>query len=365
MKISKIEPIHISVPYCYGGSLAKADSIPWLNMDTLIVKVTTDEGHVGWGEGFGFSVCAITKVAVERAIAPLAIGRDPTDILALIGDIARKLHNWGRNGPVSFALSALDIALWDIAGQIAGKPLYQLLGRSTTVTRIPAYASLLRYGNAALVAENSAKAVSQGYSRIKLHEITLPEIAAGRAAIPRGMPLMVDTNCPWTAAEAAKMAEAMRDQDIFWLEEPIWPPEDYAALRSLRETSGIPLAAGENAGTRADLHALMSIAKVDYVQPSIIKMGGLTEMLRTRDMAAQFGTKLAPHSPFFGPGLIATTHFNASLPEMPHVERFFCDLEASPMGHLVSPVDGFITVPNQPGLGITMDETVIAKYRVN
>ncbi len=89
-------------------------------METLFVKVTTDEGIVGWGEGFGLAACGITKVAVEKAIAPLAVGRDPTDIAALMRDIAYKQRNCSRNGPVGFALSALDIALWDIAGKRAG-----------------------------------------------------------------------------------------------------------------------------------------------------------------------------------------------------------------------------------------------------
>ena len=98
-------------------------------METLLVKVTTDEGVTGWGEGFGFAICGTTGYAVEHVIAPLAVGRDPRNIAALITDIARKQHNCGRNGPVAFALSALDIALWDIAGKVAGKPLYRLLGR--------------------------------------------------------------------------------------------------------------------------------------------------------------------------------------------------------------------------------------------
>ena len=151
MKITAVEPFHISVPYDFGNTAENAAAAQWAKMETLFVKVTTDDGVIGWGEGFGLAACGITKVAVEKAIAPLAVGRDPTDIAALMRDIAYRQRNCARNGPVGFALSALDIALWDIAGKRAGQPLYRLLGGTETVERMPAYASLLRYGNADVV----------------------------------------------------------------------------------------------------------------------------------------------------------------------------------------------------------------------
>ena len=112
MKITKVEPILISVPYDRGGGpVPKADAVPWRNMDTLLVRVETSDGITGWGESFGFGACIATHTALTKLVGPLAIGRDPGDIAALIDDLARKLHNYGRNGPVSFALSGLDIAL--------------------------------------------------------------------------------------------------------------------------------------------------------------------------------------------------------------------------------------------------------------
>ncbi len=128
MKITAVEPFHISVPYDFGNTAENAAAAQWAKMETLFVKVTTDDGVIGWGEGFGLAACGITKVAVEKAIAPLAVGRDPTDIAALMRDVAYRQRNCARNGPVGFALSALDIALWDIAGKRAGQPLYRLLG---------------------------------------------------------------------------------------------------------------------------------------------------------------------------------------------------------------------------------------------
>ena len=159
MKITNVEPILISVPYDRGGGpVPKADAVPWRNMDTLLVKVETNDGITGWGEAFGFGGCVASATALAKMVGPLAVGRDPADIAGLTGDLARKLHNYGRNGPVSFALSGLDIALWDIAGKVKGEPLHRMLG-APKVDRVPAYASLLRYGDADLVARNAARAL--------------------------------------------------------------------------------------------------------------------------------------------------------------------------------------------------------------
>jgi D-galactarolactone cycloisomerase len=365
MKITAIVPFHISVPYDFGNSAQNAAAVQWPKMETLFVKVTTDEGLVGWGEGFGLAACGITAVAVEKAIAPLALGRDPTDIAALTADIAYRQRNCSRNGPVGFALSALDIALWDMAGKRAGQPIYRLLGGTEPVERMPAYASLLRYGNADVVRQNSAKAVERGYRSVKLHEIGVAEIAAAREAIGGDIALTVDASCSWALPQAVEMAKRLQPYNLTWLEEALWPPEDYDGMAQLKADGGIPIAAGENAGTLADIAQLIGTANVDYIQPSITKIGGVSAMRRVAEMARRAGTKIAPHSPYFGPGLIATIHFAASLPEQPTIERFYLDLEASPLGDLVEAPGGFMRVPNGPGLDIEVDETVLRKYRVN
>jgi len=364
MKITSVESILISVPYDRGGGpVPKADAVPWRNMDTLLVRVETSDGITGWGEAFGFGACIATHTAVTKLVGPLAIGRDTSDVATLMEDLARKLHNYGRNGPVSFALSGLDIALWDIAGQVAGAPLYRMLG-GARIPRVPVYASLLRYGTADLVARNAARAIERGYQRIKLHEITVSEVAAARQAIGRDTPLMVDTNCPWSADDAIAMARAFAPYDLYWLEEPVWPPDDCAALARVR-TAGVPIAAGENAGTPVEIAQLIDVAKVDFVQPSVTKIGGVSEMQRLIALAQARGTTLAPHSPYFGPGLIASIHICASLLEPAFVERFYCDLEASPFGDQVNAANGYMTVPQGPGLGLDIDEAVIARYRVD
>jgi D-galactarolactone cycloisomerase len=364
MKITSVEPFHISVPYEYGGPLQKADAIPWRNMETLYVKVTTDEGITGWGEGFGFAICGTTRYAVEHMIAPLAVGRDPSDITALTTDIAKKQMTGGRNGPLTFALSALDIALWDIKGKREGQPLYRLLGGKDKVERMPAYASLLRYGSVELVERHAAAAVEKGYARVKLHEIQTPQVAAARKLIGPKTELMVDTNCPWTVDEAIKMAREFAPSNLLWLEEPVWPPEDYAGLARTRQEGGVPVAAGENGGTFADMMQLIDTARVDYVQPSVTKIGGVSGMMRVIEYARSRGTKVAPHSPYFGPGLIATMHISASMPEKPPIERFYLELSACPLGDWIEVERGEMRIPQGAGLGIDVDEKLLAKYRI-
>src|SRR2546428_1111746 len=137
----------------------------------------TDGGITGWGEAFGHRIFPATRAAIDTLLGPMCVGRDPSQILALNDDLQRVLHGVGRNGPVLYALSGIDIALWDLAGKAAGLPLYRLLGGGSRAD-LPAYASLLRYGAADAVAHYTAQALARGYRHIKLHEITVPEVKA-------------------------------------------------------------------------------------------------------------------------------------------------------------------------------------------
>jgi D-galactarolactone cycloisomerase len=362
MIITSIEPILISVPYRHGGPTPKGDARPWVTMDTLLVKVTTNDGLIGWGEAFGFGGCATTVTAIKTLVAPVCVGQSAEDVGALSALVARRLHNLGRNGPVMHAISGLDIALWDLAGQRQGIPLHRMLGAGS-VEKVSAYASLLRYGDAVVVARNAAQAVERGYRHVKLHEITVAEVKAAREAIGDDVELTVDTNCPWSVDEAVAMGRQFRRFSLKWLEEPVWPPEDFAGLRQVRAETGVPIAAGENAATLDDFRQLMDDACVDYLQPSVTKIGGLTAMREVLALARSRGVTVAPHSPYFGPGLIATLHICAALPPNTQCERFYCDLDASPFGHQVVAIDGHMRVPQGPGLGIEMDYSVLERYR--
>jgi L-alanine-DL-glutamate epimerase-like enolase superfamily enzyme len=354
MKITRVTTHHHRTDFTYGASAGGVGGNLHLRaMDTLLVRVETDAGIYGWGEGFGFTLVETTKDALDRLIAPACIGQDATDIAGLMRMLARRFHNFGRNGPVSFALSAIDIALWDIRAKAAGVPLHALLGDAARAS-VPAYASLLRYGNPDDVARNVTEALSRGYRHIKLHEFDLRCIRAAHLAAP-GTPLMLDINCVWnTEAEAAQFCEDVEGLNAAWVEEPIWPPEDIPAIARIRTASPVPIAAGECNGTVEDFCRMFELRAVDVAQPSITKIGGVSAMMEIAELAREAGVRLVPHCPYFGPGLLATLHILAAAPEAEPIEIYFADLAQPPYPALV-PRDGAIAVPTSPGLGYEPD----------
>jgi L-alanine-DL-glutamate epimerase-like enolase superfamily enzyme len=376
VSIRKVETFHVAVPYRYDRPANGGRSSVWPTIESVLVRLETDDGFEGWGESFGFMGCATTRRAIDTLIAPLCLGRDATDIPGLMGDLFRKLHLYGRSGPVLHGLSGIDIALWDIASQRARLPLYKLLAPSTAeVTQLPTYASLLRYGDVDTVARAAARAKAKGFTAIKLHEIGVAEVAAARGAIGPGITLMTDINCAWTCEEASQMATAFACSDLAWLEEPIWPPDDFdamaqfvlaeAAMAQSAKRKPVPLAAGENAGSLEEFRRLIDIGKVAVVQPSVIKVGGISEMLRIITFARSRGVTVAPHSPYFGPGLAATVHLCAALLPQQQVEWYVCDLEARPFGGAIDGSNGHVMVPQAPGLGVGPDYHAIKQFQVN
>lgn len=361
MKITAIETRLTRIPFDMGAKPVAFGGVGWQALNTFWVRVVTDSGLEGWGEGFGHACVPATRAAFDTQLAPALLGQDARDIAGLRARLSRMLHLFGRNGPHIYALSALDIALWDLAGKAANLPLWRLWG-GTPRPRLRAYASLLRYGAPDLVATACQRAVARGYRDIKLHEIELPMIRAAREAIGPDVRLMVDCNCPWTTGEAIAMARELRDLDLTWLEEPVWPPEDHAGLARVR-TEGMPIAAGENAGGLQEFRAAFAAGALDVAQPSVIKIGGPSAMMEIAALATAHGVRLVPHNAYFGSGYLASLHLNATLaPEAPF-ERLFIDLEASPFGELLSAdADGTVPVPQAPGLGADPDAGVLERY---
>src|SRR5215468_3616782 len=224
MQITRVQTFVVTLPMVIEGATPRLRDRAVTSIDVLLVRVDTDQGVSGWGEAFGHRIVPATRAAIDTVLGPMCIGRDPTRIEAIHDDLQRLLHGIGRNGPTMYALSGIDIALWDIAGKVAGMPVYRLLGGSPRV-ELPAYASLLRYGTAEAVASSTQQALGRGYRLIKLHEITVPEVKAARDVAGAGIPIMVDTNCPWSVPQAIEMARRLAPLDLHWLEEPVWPPE--------------------------------------------------------------------------------------------------------------------------------------------
>jgi L-alanine-DL-glutamate epimerase-like enolase superfamily enzyme len=346
-----------------GGKPAVMGGLNWQAMNSVWLHVVTDQGLDGWGEAFGHGTAAATMTVLDMQLAPAILGQDARDIAGLRQRLGKAFHIYGRNGPHVFALSALDIALWDIAGKAAGLPLHRMLGGSPVET-LTCYASLLRYGAAPLVAAACERAAAQGYRDVKLHEITVPEIAAARDALGDGANLMVDVNCPWTVWQAIKMANDLEDLDLTWLEEPVWPPGDHDSLARVRTEGGIPIAAGENAAGLHDFKAAFEAEAQDIAQPSVIKVGGPSAMIEIAALAKAHGVRLVPHNAYFGAGYLASLHLTAALAPDSPFERLFIDLQASPYHELVTAQNGRVTVPTGPGLGADPDMDVLRRYLV-
>jgi len=363
MKITAIETIPIKIPFERAGKPSGWGANAWVGLETLLVRVETADGLVGWGEGFSYTCQRAVKAALDDMVTPLALGRDARDIAGLMHEAQKALHLFGRYGITMFALSGLDIALWDLAAKRAGKPLVELLGGPVR-HELEAYASLFRLHDRELVAAQTRTALGEGYRYIKLHETQEPEVRAAREAAGADVPIMVDTNCPWTPIEARANALRLKPYDLHWLEEPIFPPEDFRALAALRAETGIAIAAGENACTVHEFEKMLREGAVTYAQPSVTKVGGISEFRKVAALAEAMGVAVMPHSPYFGPGFLATLHLAAAAPTASLVERFYLKMEASLYGDLIDPKGGKFRLPEGPGLGREPDAAVIKAYRV-
>ncbi|WPB58327.1 mandelate racemase/muconate lactonizing enzyme family protein [Xylophilus sp. GOD-11R] len=332
---------HWSKPPLFAGK-------PRDKLDSALVRLETADGTVAWGESYCVEPRALQAI-FESLIAPLACGRAADDA-GLVPGMQRVLHNLGRSGPVLHALAGLDIALWDLRAKREKVPLYQLLGGKKR-DRVKVYASLLQYyGDASLLTEVTQRALAQGYREIKLHERTADALGAARASVGREVPVMVDTNCAWLPSEAESAIAAMLVHDPFWIEEPIWQPEDEQALSALKQRVPVPLAVGENASCAWALQQMVKSAAVDYVQPSVIKLG-LTSAFDISQACQGTEVTCAPQVAFFGPGFLASLHLIAAQQKEVSLERLYVELAHVPYGDSVPIRDGWLALPDTPGLG--------------
>ena len=363
MTITGIETFALRIPYKPGhGSAASVwGSAGSPAVDSLLVKVTTDQGYEGWGEAFGYQAVPVTQRAIDDLIAPVCIGKDPTRVAPLMLEVQRELQVF-RAGLLTLALSAVDIALWDIVGKATGAPLYRLLGGG--VSDLPCYASLDSFSDPSLVRAGVRQALEAGFTSVKLHEKELPTVHAARDEAGPDVDVILDVNCAWTVNQVRGLADELREFRLKWLEEPVWPPENFDGLARVRGTDGIPVAAGENVWTVLDFGRLLRAGAVDFVQPSVAKMGGVTEICKVFPIAAVHNVPVMPHSWYDGPGVLAAIHATAALGTVDSmIEWRYLDLEAHIYGDALTPKGGRVEVPQGPGLGLDPDPEVIRAYR--
>lgn len=337
-----------------------ASSRTFTSMESLMVKVTTDEGLVGWGEAFGHKVNDVTWAALESLVAPFYLNK-PVEPETLNEQAQRAFHAFGRTGPVLYAISALDIALWDLKAQIAGKTLRELLNPEAR-NSITAYASLVHYGeDPAEVARQISRGQQLGFEAFKLHESSYPAIAAARAQAGANAPLMVDVNCRWNESDAAAAIDSFLPLNLRWLEEPLWPPDDVEGHRRL-SSRGIALAGGENASGTEALDAALAAGALGVAQPSIGKIGGFSSMLHYLLPRTDAAT-VVPHCFYYGPAQLATAQFLAAMPG--DIQLEFPLLVWDEQLHPLHAPRAVVELPETPGLGFTPDMEVLDKYLVD
>ncbi len=358
MRITEVRAVPLTVPV---APMTPASSWEAGIGRQALVRITTDDGLVGWGECFAYGVTLAVCSVVDDALAPLLVGQDPGRIELLVDRMHRALMIWGRRGLAMMAVSGVELALWDLLGKARGAPVYQLLG-GLVQPRLRGYASLLRYESTAEVRQAVAAALGQGFTAVKLHQTDAGSVAAAREVAGPDVDIMLDTNCPWTVEQAIDMGRRLERYELRWLEEPVWPPEDYAGLARVRRALRVPIACGENDATVFGFREIIAAGAADVVQPSLTKVGGISEMKKIATLAAAANVTFVPHSFYFGPGLAATLHVAASTPGVPYVEmppgRLAAPLLAEPIGA----VDGVVAAPDRPGLGADPDPDVLKRY---
>ena len=343
--------------------------------------VSTDAGIQGAGEAFYFGgPAAVVGTLMRDGFGPLLDGCDPLQTSVLWD----RLYNWtrdqGQKGLTIAALSAIDIALWDIKGQALGVPVYTLLGGAYR-TRARAYATGLYEPQgvpdvAAALAEEARGYKEAGFCGMKLKvgydpKTDLGYVRAVREAIGPEPLLMVDANHAYNAAEAIRLARAMEPYNIHWFEEPV-PPEDLDGYLEVKRHSKVLIAGGECEYTRFGFRELINRRAVDILQPDLCAMGGFSEMLKVIAMASAANLPVMPHVWGTGVGLAAALQLFAALPHFPErrfpAEPLFeYDRSPHPFRDGVTRErfamrDGYLEIPDRPGLGITLDLDFVRQF---
>jgi len=354
--------------------------------DTAILRLETDDGLVGWGEGKNAAGSAgdygTLVHLLNHEFGPKIIGRDPADITYIWEDLyngvraetARKtgqsMPELARRGLTIAAISAIDIALWDILGKADGKPVWQLLG-GRKADRLRAYASGGWADKDGIGAQLISYIEAGGFDAVKMRVGVMDgtptrsadRVKAARAALGPDIDLMVDAHGTFSVGDAKRFAHLVRDCDLAWFEEPV-TGDDKVGMADLRAATSIPIAAGESEATRYDFRDLAVLRAVDILQPDPACCGGITETMRIGALASAFNLRLAPHLWAGAPCFFAGLQVCAASPASFTVEF---SLGANPMIHELStrPVnveDGLIAIPETPGIGLDMNEGTIAKF---
>ncbi len=343
------------------------DPVPRRSFAATIVRVETDQGVVGIGSG--------DTMDGFEAFEHLFVGQDPLAIARHVRALETIDFHAGRYWP-------LEVALWDIAGKVAGLPVATLLGGATDA--IAAYASCGELVTPEERADRAIRICEAGFRALKIRidprrlEDGIAAVAATRAAVGPSMAIMVDINQGWRMAgdtspsigpnEARRIAERLQPHDVLWLEEPL-AGSDLRGLRSLRDAGLVRIAGGEMARTFTDLLAALDADAFDVYQPDVVLAAGISRVRTLAELALARNRWFTPHTWTNGIGLLANLHVVAGVGGGPFLEfpydppGWTAERRDFMLGAPVVPgPDGLLRVPDRPGLGIELDETALRRY---
>lgn len=372
MRITEVEAIMLRGPDGIDTTIADG------SQDALLIRITTDEGIIGYGEVD--SIPSVVKAIVEAprshkfasGLASLLVGEDPLAPEHLRRRLIEGSLYYGRRGAVIHAISGIEIALWDIFGKATGQPLHALFGGAQR-SKIRAYASTLMPDTPEQARAVTAAQREAGFSAVKLGygplgrdaDLDVALVEAAREGAGDECDLMIDVGLAWTNARDAIMrVRRMEEYRPYWIEEPFMPDE-YAKYAELAEAVQTPLAAGEQESTAQDFQRLVD-AGVEILQPDVTRAGGTRECLRVGELAQRTGRRCVLHAWSTGIIKAATLHV---LGAMPDAELFeYCIQDTALNRRVVSEtfpvIDGAVAIPTGPGLGIEIDEEVVNRCRL-
>jgi L-alanine-DL-glutamate epimerase-like enolase superfamily enzyme len=341
--------------------------------DAVVVKVTTDSGLVGWGESHHGRCHGAVAHLVNTTLRQLVVGMDASDVIGVWQKIYKmQLGSHGMGAGCCLAMSGIDLALWDIRGQAAGMPLYQLLGGSSKP--VPAYAGgvSLGYQDPAKLVEEARPLLAMGYKAVKLRVGDTPKrdlarIEAVRKAFGDDLVILTDANTRYSVADARAAMPGMDEYGVGWLEEP-FPAHDYRSYIEAKSFGLTPFAAGENHYTRFEFNRVIEDGAITILQPDLSKTGGITEALRIAALASAWKLPINPHSSMTGLNMAATIHFLCAIDNGGYFEgdvsrgNLFRDELVSMPYELGK--DGCVRPLEGIGLGLTVNEEFLQKHPV-
>ncbi len=343
----------------------------------VLVRIHTDEGISGIGEaGYSVDFHPMLSAIIENILKPLLVGQDPTFIAMIWQSMFEATHKWGRRGLETYAISGIDIALWDILGKASGKPIYKLLGGYRR--KVDAYAApSLKMPKE--VAADCETALNRGFKAIKLwvgFDPGLDEeiVKTARTTVGDDVGLMVDANMAYDYKTAVDMANILYERyGILWLEEPVLSRslyEYYTSHAKLANKTNVPLSGGECLFTRYEFVPIFEHKAFDIIQPDATGVGGISESSKISAMSSAYGISFIPHiacSSGTGVGLAANLQVIGASAHTPFVEYDLYDDSPLQNELLEEPLrseDGCVQLSDKPGLGVELNEAAVEKYRI-